>query len=278
MDHDGLTDEPAQVERDESAPHWARGYKLEHLRRITTLFNRHDEGLLHGPFDRYRDRDAANDLRHGWLKLGPRDEEGVPVWACVVRELDRKQPVRDFTGLRMTLAPGTLYCTRMAFTDENAAGSILAQLRARNGPIAVECWQEHPGERALVSRLGAIDATAQAGGERWVSGGMRLAAVKIKESSAMRGLWVSPDIPGPSWASRAGEQYTPYPKQEQLGLAQLPVELPQNAILALRSHPTVCDESADAAHDSFLPLTAPGQRSRSAASTTSPSASRNPPR
>jgi hypothetical protein len=29
---------------------------------------------LHGPFDRYRDRDAATDLRNGWLKLGPRDD------------------------------------------------------------------------------------------------------------------------------------------------------------------------------------------------------------
>jgi hypothetical protein len=33
-----------------------------------------------------------------------------------------------------------------------------------------------------------------------------------------------------------------------LGLAQLPPALPQNAILALSSHPSVCDESAYAAH------------------------------
>ncbi len=237
MGDGSLTNKPVKVERDESAPDWTKGYKLEGLRRITTLFNRHDGGLLQGPFDRYRDLDAANDLHNGWLKLGPRDAEGVPVWACVVRELDRRQPVRDFTGGRVMLSLGTLYCTRMAFADENAAGSILPQLRAHNGPIALECWQEHPGERALVSRLRATDATGEPGGERALGGGMRLAAVKIKQSSAMRGLWVSHDIEDPPWAQRAGQRYTPYPKQELLGLAQLPLALPQDAILALKLAP-----------------------------------------
>jgi hypothetical protein len=224
-----LIDKPAHVERDESAPGWANGYNVQDLKRITTLFERHDEGLVHGPFDRYSAHDAATDLRNGWLKLGPRDDEGVPVWACVVRELDRRQPVRDFTGGRMTLSPGTLYCTRMAFTDESAAVSLLDQFSSHNGPVAVECWQEHRGERVLV-------------------GGMRLAAVKISASSSMRGLWVSHDIEDPPWARRAAERYTLYPKQELLALAQLPLALPQDAILALSSHPSVCDESAYAAH------------------------------
>jgi hypothetical protein len=156
-----------------------------------------------------------------------------------VRELDRKQSVRDFTGGRVELYPGTLYCTRMAFADENAARLLLAQLSAYAGPIAVECWQEHPRERALVSRLRAIDE--HGGIDR---GGMRLAAVKIGESSAMRGLWVSLQIPDPLWASRTGERCMPYPEQELLGLARLPGELPQDAILALSAHATVRDESA----------------------------------
>jgi hypothetical protein len=108
MERGSLIDKPAQVERDESAPDWANGYNVEDLKRITTLFKRHDEGLVHGPFDRYSAHDAATDLRNGWLKLGPRDHEGVPVWACVVRELDRTQPVGDFTGGRIMLSPGTL--------------------------------------------------------------------------------------------------------------------------------------------------------------------------
>jgi hypothetical protein len=123
-----LIDKPVQVERDESAPGWAEGYDVEDLKRVTSLFERHDEGLVHGPFDRYSAHDAATDLRNGWPKLGPRDDEGVPVRACIVRELDRKQPVRDFTGGRMMLSPGTLYCTRLAYTDEIAAVSILDAL------------------------------------------------------------------------------------------------------------------------------------------------------
>ncbi|MGA2928266.1 MAG: hypothetical protein ABSG43_20165 [Solirubrobacteraceae bacterium] len=97
----------------------------------------------------------------------------------------------------------------MAFTDEIAAASPSEQLGAYTGPIAVECWQEHPDERALVSCLHAIDATGRPGGER---GGMRLAAVKVMASSSMRGLWVSHDIEDPPWARRAGERYTPYPE------------------------------------------------------------------
>jgi hypothetical protein len=34
-------------------PGWAEGYNVEDLKRVTTLFERHDEGLVHGPFDRY---------------------------------------------------------------------------------------------------------------------------------------------------------------------------------------------------------------------------------
>jgi hypothetical protein len=248
MARGNLIDKPAQVERDKSAPSWAQGCKVEDLKRITTLFERHDEGMVHGTFDRYSAHDAADDLGNGSLKLGPRDDEGLPVWACVVRELKRKLPVRDFTGGRMTLSPGTLCCTRMAFTDEIAAASLLGELSTYGGPVAVECWQEHPGERALVFRLRAVDSTRQPGGERVAGGGMRLAAVKIASSSSIRGLWVSDDIADPPWARTAGERYTPYPKQELLGLAQLPLAPPQKAILALSSDSTVCDESAWAAH------------------------------
>jgi hypothetical protein len=60
---------------------------------------------------------------------------------------------------------------------------------------------------------------------------MRLAAVKIKASSSMRGVWVS------------DETITPYAREELLGLAELPLSLPQGAIRALSSHPTVRDVS-----------------------------------
>jgi hypothetical protein len=47
MEHGRLIDKPARVERDESAPDWAKGYNVEDLKRITTVFKRHDEGLMH---------------------------------------------------------------------------------------------------------------------------------------------------------------------------------------------------------------------------------------
>jgi Aspartyl/Asparaginyl beta-hydroxylase len=201
----------------QAGPGWAKGYDVEDLKRITALFERHDEGMVHGTFDRYSGHDAVDDLRSGALSLGPREGDGVPAWACVVRELDRTQPVQDFTGARMTLAPGTLSCTRMAFGDESVAAPILHRLAGYDGAIAVECWQEHAAEHALVSRL--LD--------------VRLGAVKIKASSSMRGVWVSRGVEGP-----------PRAEQDLLGLAELPLALPQDAILALSSHPTVCDGGA----------------------------------
>jgi hypothetical protein len=202
---------------DQARPAWAKGYDVEDLKRITALFERHDEGMVHGTFDRYSGHDAVDDLGSGSLSLGPRDGEGIPAWACVVRELDRKQRVQDFTGARVTLSPGTLVCTRMAFGDDSGAAAILDRLSAHDGAVAVECWQEHAGERALVSRLREL----------------RLAAVKIKASSSMRGVWVSRGIEGP-----------PRAEQDLLGLAELPLALPRDAILALSSHPAVRDESA----------------------------------
>ena len=65
-------DERRTSERDESAPAWANGYAVADLKRITTLFERHDDGLVYDVFDRYSGHDAADDLRNGWLKLGPR--------------------------------------------------------------------------------------------------------------------------------------------------------------------------------------------------------------
>jgi hypothetical protein len=46
MGSGSLIDKSAQAERDESAPDWAKGYDVEDLKRITTLFERHDEGLV----------------------------------------------------------------------------------------------------------------------------------------------------------------------------------------------------------------------------------------
>lgn len=43
MGDGSLTNKPAEVERDVRAPAWAKGYRLEDLRRITTSFDRHDK-------------------------------------------------------------------------------------------------------------------------------------------------------------------------------------------------------------------------------------------
>jgi hypothetical protein len=48
MEHRSLIATPAQVERDESVRGWANGYNVNDLKRITTLFERHDEGQVHG--------------------------------------------------------------------------------------------------------------------------------------------------------------------------------------------------------------------------------------
>src|SRR5262249_46220588 len=96
--------------------------------------------------------------------------------------------------------------------------------RTHSGPIAVECWQKHCGERALVSRLRAVESPDQRSAERALDGGMRLAAVKVSLRPC-EAFWISHDIPDPPWASRAGARYSPYPKKELVGLAGLPLEL-----------------------------------------------------
>jgi hypothetical protein len=103
-----LIDKPAQVERDERAPDWTNAYNVEDLKRITTLFERHDEGLVHGPFDGYSAHDAATDLRTRWLKLGLRDDEGAPGMG-LHRPRTRPEAARPRLHRgRMTLSPGKL--------------------------------------------------------------------------------------------------------------------------------------------------------------------------
>jgi AraC-like DNA-binding protein len=63
--------------------------------------------------------------------------DGVPDWAFVARELNRKQAVRDFSGGRVTLSPGTFCCTsRLRLTavkvQESSATSIAFGVGSRD--------------------------------------------------------------------------------------------------------------------------------------------------
>jgi len=197
--------------KQDDGPAWAKGYSVEDLKSFCSIFREHDEGMIHGGFGRYSETALAGDLEAGRIAWGPPAEDGRPLWAMVARSLSRRSGVKDFTGrARVRLEPGTGFVSRVAWQGHAkeegwlAAGATLKQAMAQR-PLALEIWQEHPGERLLAEALG-----------------LELAAVKIHASSEMRGVYASPGIsPGP------------YEKAQAIGLARLPILVPSAALAAL---------------------------------------------
>jgi len=184
----------------EEQPAWAKGYSVDDLKRVTGVFRDHDMGMVHGGFGRYSETDLVADLEAGRIVWGP-DEGGRPLWAIVGRSLPRRQGIKDFTGAaRLRLEPATGLVARVAWQGHARDQGWLAVAATlagatRERPLALELWQEHPGERLLAEALE-----------------LELAAVKIHASSEMRGIWTTPGLsPGP------------YPQHQAVGLARLAV-------------------------------------------------------
>src|SRR5580765_4727783 len=96
------------LDKTEGGPAWAQGYNVRDLKSVCRMVKAHDEGMVHGAFGRYSERDLVGDLEAGQVVLGPLDAEGEPVWLISARALPRKQGIKDFTGgMRLRLEPGT---------------------------------------------------------------------------------------------------------------------------------------------------------------------------
>ena len=177
-------------------PSWARGYDVADLKAITAMVSAHEAGMIHGAFGRLNERDVATGLADGSIRLG--GSSGEVVWMIASRELARPLPIRDFTGeVRLTLPVGSRYVSRIAWAD-GWDRWMLSELDAL-GPAALQLWQELPAQRRLAGFLG-----------------LELGAVKISAASELRGLYVLPEL-----------KPEPYPRSQEIGLARLPVELPQ---------------------------------------------------
>jgi hypothetical protein len=183
---------------------WQRGYDLGLLRLLAMLFAQHDEGMIHGAFGTYRETAAAADLERGALRIAWADDE--PVAAVIAGSPGRGLRFTDFRGYGLALRPGLDSVRRMAWAP-GYDGAVLEWLQSAGRPLAVETWQEHPGERALVAALG-----------------LDLAAVKISAASEVRGLWTAPGLldhaPG-------------YVPEEALALGRLPLDLEAEAVALL---------------------------------------------
>lgn len=154
-----------------SGPGWARGLDIPRLKEITGVFAEHDTGMVHGPFGRYSETDAATDLSAGRLHVVP--AEGRPEVAWIAHTPKTTIAVKDFTGtVRDRVGPGRYYVTRMAWRPGREPGELVEVLEESLRPPVVWAWQEHPGERALMADLG-----------------LRCSAVKVSAASEMRGLY-----------------------------------------------------------------------------------------
>jgi hypothetical protein len=199
----------AELEKGHEGPAWAKGYSVEELKRMTSVFAEHDAGMIHGGFGRFSEVDLVGALEEGRIAWGPPAEDGRPLWALVARAMQRRQGVKDFTGsARLRLEPGMGHVSRVAWqghTREEGWLAVAATLAGARRRLALELWQEHPGERLLADALE-----------------LALAAVKIAASSEMRGVYVPRDLAPP-----------PYPQHQAVGLARLERILSPAALSAL---------------------------------------------
>jgi len=168
------------------------------------MVGRHDAGLVHGAFGRLNERDLASEVEAKRILLGDYDEAGEPAWLLAHRRLGKALPIRDFTGeIRLRLPAGSCFVSRLAWKPGQE--EPLLQALEDLAPDAIQIWQEHPSERAIVTMRG-----------------LQLGAVKIAASSEIRGVYVAPEAAPPA-----------YPRNQALGLALLPLPLPAASLDAL---------------------------------------------
>jgi len=198
---------------DKDAPEWARGYSVSDLKEVCAMFKEHDGDHLRGAFDRYSELQAADDYRRSYLHVAV--ENGKPQYGYVLKQA--AQPFKDFRGERVPVPADARLLSRFAYANNEGRWSLAAILSelARQGPLVVECWQEHAGDRDLVSD-------------------MRLLGVKIKASSSMRGVYATQTLQGGLFDTPEG-----YPASEERALALLPLALPRLALEALATHPLI---------------------------------------
>lgn len=189
------------------APAWARGYDVTELKEITALFKAHDAGMVLGPFGRYSEVEAANDLAAGRLHVW-RTDQGDPFAAVVLETTRAVRPVRDFTGtIRLRLPKGTRVLSRMAWWPGSAIPREVTN--AVDEADAVVAWQEHPGERNLL----AIHAGLE-----------RPAAIKISAASECRGVYVRTDR---FIAAGRPLAFEPLDVADRCGIVRLPIDVPE---------------------------------------------------
>jgi len=177
-------------------PAWQHGYDLADLREIAQIFAAHDDGLILGAFSAFKENNAAEALAGGRLF-----REGQAV--ADFEQVARSRPLKDFTGApRAAARPGDGMVRRFAYEpgrEEEAADLIAAMADGLPGCWAF-AWQEHPGDRAIMDSLG-----------------FELAAVKIKASSELTGIYWR----GAPEGLLGEKPWQPLPRRDELGLVQL---------------------------------------------------------
>ncbi len=127
---------------------WQRGYDLDLLRELASMFQDHDGARCLGAFSKIKENKVAD-----WLAAGVLERSGDTV--VVSKRLRQKQTIRDFRGVPILSAEaGTVIVEKAVGPD------AFRMIDDRHGtsPIVWKCWTDHPDETAVAERLGALRA------------------------------------------------------------------------------------------------------------------------
>jgi 1-aminocyclopropane-1-carboxylate deaminase/D-cysteine desulfhydrase-like pyridoxal-dependent ACC family enzyme len=167
-----------------TGPDWARGYPIDDLKTIASLFKTAGKGYAHGLGGMVRETQIAEWLDKGELTIAS-DDAGQPVAAILVHTNQRERRIEDFSGdPRILIEPGETELRRAVCLPDGvgALRSLIDGYRGRWFWL----WPEHPVHRALASDLGL---------ERWAT--QISAASEVKGLYAQRGnaSWPQPEAP-----------------------------------------------------------------------------------
>jgi aspartyl/asparaginyl beta-hydroxylase len=209
---------------------WLRGHDLAAIKRVTSVIDEHDAGLILGAFTRTSERTVVEWMhRNEYAWFSPTGREGDPSAVACVSRPKTDRTLHDFAGeVRGIIPRGATVVRKVACRrgrKEDLRRLFQAQIvrEAKRERLWMEGWTEHPVDVDLAAELGLV-----------------LRAVKVRASSELWGVWGP--LPSAHWKERGRSLY---PNLPQYSGPCLPADW---AALRRIGGPVDVREAADALH------------------------------
>lgn len=142
------------------APDWARGFNLDFLRSVTSIFHEAHKPHVYGAFGLVKERDVANSMitKDFWCNDSA---------AALGHKLERGSTQHDFSGREILIPAGSYFIKAFAARNPLAAAAMVSSFKHNHKTFVVEIFEEDriAKQAMLVSGLCYIGSKITAAGE-----------------------------------------------------------------------------------------------------------------